>query len=131
MTDPAYRHRSEIGFAETDASGWMHFPNAFIHFERAEHAYLRSKGILVFDRSSGGWPRVHASCDYRHPLITGESIEVLLWISRIGSSSVTWKFSIINSAGQTCAEGTVTTVRVDGTGKPQPLSVEERNTLGG
>lgn len=131
MTDPAYRHRSEIGFAETDASGWMHFPNAFLHFERAEHAFLKSKGLLVFDRAAGGWPRVHASCDYRLPLVTGERIDVLLWIARLGTSSVSWKFTITNATGETCAEGDVTTVRVDGTGKPQPLTTDERQALGG
>ena len=129
MDAPLHRHAREVAFADTDASGWMHFPNAFQYFEEAEHAFLKSRGILVFDRAHGGWPRVNVSCEYRQPLVTGDRIEVLLGISRIGNSSVTWEFEILNPAGQTACHGRVTTVRVDHLGRPQPISPAERAAL--
>jgi YbgC/YbaW family acyl-CoA thioester hydrolase len=131
MHSPLHRHPCEVAFADTDASGWMHFPNVFRYFEEAEHAFLKSRGILVFDRARGGWPRVNVSCDYKRPLVTGDRIEVLLEIARIGTSSVTWKFEIVNAGGETAASGAVTTVRVNHEGKPQPLDENERNALGG
>ena len=129
MENPAHRQAGEIAFGDTDASGWMHFPNVFKYAEAAEHAFLRSRGILVFDRAEGGWPRVKVACDYKRPFQCGDSFQVLLSISRIGASSVTWDFEILNAAGEIAAFGSMTNVRVDQEGKPQMISTEERAAL--
>lgn len=129
MDQPVHRHAREVAFGDTDASGWMHFPNVFLYVEEAEHAFLRSRGLLVFDRALGGWPRVKVGCDYRHPLVTGDRIEVQLAIARLGTTSVTWDFEIVLASGSTAARGSMTTVRVDANGRPQPLSEEERRAL--
>ena len=131
MESPQYIHQGEVAFGDTDASGWMHFPNVFRYFEEAEHAFLRSRGILVFDRSQGGWPRVKVTCDFKRPLVTGDRIEVLLEIARIGASSLTWNFEIVTFNGETAAFGSVTTVRVDHEGKPRLIDDDERAALGG
>ena len=129
MNSPLHRQISEVAFGDTDASGWMHFPNIFHYFEEAEHAFLKSRGLLVFARDQGGWPRVKVSCDYKRPLLTGDRIEVLLGVSRVGNSSVTWDFEVLTSTGELAASGSVTTVRVDREGKPQPISDAERAVL--
>jgi YbgC/YbaW family acyl-CoA thioester hydrolase len=129
MDAPLHRHTCEVAFGDTDASGWMHFPNIFRYFEEAEHAFLKSRGILVFDRAQGGWPRVKVTCDYKRPLITGDRIEVLLEIARLGASSVTWNFEVLDPSGETAAFGSVTTVRVDHEGRPQIISEGERKAL--
>ena len=118
----------EVAFGDTDASGWMHFPNVFRYFEEAEHAFLRSLGILVFDRAQGGWPRVKVNCDFKKPLLTADKIEVLLEIGRVGSSSITWNFEV-RKENEIAAFGSVTTVRVDPLGRPQEISAEERAAL--
>jgi YbgC/YbaW family acyl-CoA thioester hydrolase len=129
MDAPLHRHSCEVAFGDTDASGWMHFPNIFRFFEEAEHAFLKSRGILVFDRAQGGWPRVKVTCDYKRPLITGDRIEVLLEIARLGASSVSWNFEVLDPSGETAAFGSVTTVRVNHEGRPQLISEEERGAL--
>ena len=129
MDQPLHRHACEVAFGDTDASGWMHFPNIFLYAERAEHAFLKSRGVLVFDRALGGWPRVSVSCDFRHPLLTGDRIEVLLAIRHLGTSSITWEFEILTANGEIAAAGAMTNVRVNATGKPQPISGEERAAL--
>lgn len=129
MDAPLHRQVCEIAFGDTDASGWMHFPNIFRFFEAAEHAFLKSRGLLVFDRAQGGWPRVKVCCDYRRPLLTGDRIEVQLGISRIGGSSMTWDFEVLNAEGEIAALGSVTTVRVDHEGTPQSISPQERTAL--
>ncbi len=129
MENPVHRRAGEIAFGDTDASGWMHFPNVFKYVEEAEHAFLRSRGILVFDRAEGGWPRVKVSCDYKRPFRCGERFEVLLAIFRIGASSVTWNFEVINAAGEIAACGSMTSVRVDHEGKPVLIIDEERGKL--
>jgi acyl-CoA thioester hydrolase len=129
MEAPIHRHACEVAFGDTDASGWMHFPNIFRYFEEAEHAFLKSRGIVVFDRTQGGWPRVRVSCDFKRPLLTGDRIEVLLEIFRIGNSSIVWNFEVLTAVGETAAHGSVTTVRVDHEGRSQAISQDERSRL--
>ncbi len=129
MENPVHRLMGEIAFGDTDASGWMHFTHIFRYVEKAEHGFLRSRGILVFDRETGGWPRVKVSCDYRRPFLTGDRYEVVLGISYIGTSSVTWDFEVLNAAGEIAALGSLTNVRVDHQGKPVPISDDEKARL--
>lgn len=129
MDHPLHRQAGEIAFGETDASGWMHFPNVFKYVEAAEHAFLRSRGVLVFDREQGGWPRVKVTCDYKRPFLCGERYEVLLAISRMGASSVTWDFEMVNGHGEIAASGSMTNVRVDAQGRPREITAEERAAL--
>lgn len=130
MHAPLFAHPNRVTFADTDASGWVHFPKFFRFAEEAEHEFFRSHGALVFDRSLGGWPRVNASCDFLHPLMFGDVVETRLNIIRLGNSSVTWGFEIIKTAsGETSARGSMTTVLVDGTGKPVAIPAELRALL--
>jgi YbgC/YbaW family acyl-CoA thioester hydrolase len=130
MDKPQHRHSMLVAFGDTDASGWMHFPNIFRYFEEAEHAFLKSRGVLVFDRKQGGWPRVKVACDYKRPLLTGERIEVQLKVTRIGTSSVNWHFEVLTETGEVAAHGSVTTVRVNRNGLPQTITQAERDALG-
>lgn len=129
MDQIVHRQSCELAFADTDASGWMYFPNIFKYVEIAEQAYLRQQGILVFDRNLGGWPRVKVSCQYKRPFLFGDKIEVRLAIERIGASSLTWKFEVVNANGELSASGGLTTVRVDNFGRPQIISATERQQL--
>ena len=130
MESPLHRHTCEVAFADTDASGWMHFPNIFLYVERAEHDFLKSRGVLVFARDQGGWPRVRLTCDFHRPLVTGDRIEVLLDISHIGTTSITWEFAVLTATGETAAAGTMTTVRVNAIGKPMEIPAADRAALG-
>jgi len=129
MDVPLYRHHREVAFADTDASGWVHFPNILRYVEEAEHAFLELRGVLVFDRALGGWPRVNLNCDFAKPLQFGDRVEVQLAIAQIGNSSVTWKFELQNEAGECAVHGSMTTVRVDHEGRPQSLTTAERTAL--
>lgn len=129
MEHPLYRQVGQVAFGDTDASGWMHFPNVFTYVEKAEHTFLQSLGLLVFDRAQGGWPRVKVSCDFKRPFQFGDSYEILLSISRLGTTSVTWDFEVHNATGEIAALGSMTTVRVDHLGRPIPLSDRERTAL--
>lgn len=51
MDQPAYRHLSEVAFADTDASGLAHFSKMLCYVEIAEHAFLASIGIPVFSNN--------------------------------------------------------------------------------
>lgn len=129
MDNIRHRQTLEVAFGDTDASGWVHFPNIFRYVEIAEHTFLSSLGIIVFARDGGGWPRASVSCDFKRPLRMGDRIEVLLGISRIGGASVTWEFEVLGGDGEMAASGRMTTVRVGPDGKPRVLSEDERGRL--
>lgn len=122
---------SEVAFADTDASGWMHFSNIFRHVERAEHAFLLTRGIDVFDLTDGGWPRVRVECDYKLPLLPGDRMVVEIAIPKMGNSSITWMFEIIHASKGIVASGNMTTVRVDAGGRPIEISTQLREKLQG
>ena len=129
MEHPSFHLSAEIAFADTDASGLMHFPTIFRHIEAAEHACLKQRGVLVFDRAEGGWPRVNVNCDYRKQLLAGDTIEVQLKIAKLGTSSILWEFEVLNAEGEVAASGSMTNVRVDATGAKQSISEAERKAL--
>ncbi len=129
MENPVHRHVREVAFADTDASGWVHFPNVFRFVEAAEHEFLRSRGITVFDPANGGWPRVHASCDYHRPIKPGESIEIQLGIATLGNSSIHWTFEVLGTDGTLKASGGMTTIRIGADGKKQSISPADRAAL--
>jgi acyl-CoA thioester hydrolase len=120
MDSPHHRHQLIVPFGDTDASGWMHFPNVFRYVEAAEHEFLKVRGLLVFDRGQGGWPKVHVDCDYKRPLLTGDEIEVQLAVFRVGAAAVTWSFEVWK-AGELSSSGSFVTVRVGSDGKPEVI----------
>jgi len=74
-----FRHHRRVEFFETDMAGIVHFSNYLRYMEMAEHDFLRSLGHSVNGPIGGrhiGWPRVHASCDYRAPLRFEDDVEV-------------------------------------------------------
>lgn len=130
MHAPLFSHPDRVTFADTDASGWMHFSKVFRFVEEAEHEFLRWRGLLVFDKSIGGWPRVNVACDYLRPLAFGDEVETRLSILRLGNSSVTWGFEIVTSAtNETAARGSMTTVFLNADGKPAPIPEDWRARL--
>lgn len=97
---PAHRflYRKRVEFADTDVAGIVHFSNFFRYMEVAEHAFYRSLGFSVHDfrprpdADPIGWPRVHASADYRLPLFFEEEIEIELLVEEIRSKTVKYYF---------------------------------------
>lgn len=85
-----------IEFSETDMAGIVHFSNFFKYMERAEHAFYRSLGFSVVAGKDAdppiGWPRVHASCDYRRPLKFEDELEICLFVEEVKSRSIRYAF---------------------------------------
>ncbi len=101
MAEHRFLYRRRVEFADTDVAGIMHFSNFFRFMEVAEHAFYRSLGFSVHpfrdeaDTEKGpnvGWPRVHASADYRLPLKFEEEVEIELLIEEIRGKVVRYYF---------------------------------------
>jgi YbgC/YbaW family acyl-CoA thioester hydrolase len=105
-----------VEFADTDMAGIMHFANFFRFMEAAEHAFFRSIGASIHAEIDGqtiGWPRVHASCDYKRPLRFEDEVEIHLRVREKREKSLTYDF-VFRKAGEAedVARGCVTAVCV-------------------
>ncbi len=107
-----------VEFSETDMAGIVHYSNFFRYMETAEHAFFRSLGFSIVTEQVDppvGWPRVHASCDYKQPLRFEDEVEIHMLVSEKRSKSLTYtfKFRKLNSADNAeIARGKLTVVCV-------------------
>lgn len=91
-----FTYRRRVQFSDTDMAGIMHFANFFRFMEETEHAFYRSLGFSVHPFTKNGeeedpqvgWPRVHASADYRLPLHFEEEVEIEVLVEEIQGKSV-------------------------------------------
>ena len=83
----------QVEFSDTDTAGIMHFSNFFRFMEAAEHAFFRSLGISIHRAGSNlGWPRVHADCDFKHPLRFEDVVEIRLLVREKKKKSIVYNF---------------------------------------
>jgi len=107
-----------VEFSETDMAGIVHFANFFRYMETAEHAFIRALGCSVAPGGAGariGWPRVHARCDYVHPLRFEDEVEIHLLVARKRSKALTYEFhfrKLIEPVPVDVARGSLTVVCV-------------------
>jgi acyl-CoA thioester hydrolase len=107
-----------VEFSETDMAGIVHYSNFFRYMETAEHAFFRSLGFSIVTHQVDppvGWPRVHASCDYKQPLRFEDEVEIHMLVAEKRSKSLSYifKFRKLNSPHPTeIARGKLTVVCV-------------------
>ena len=83
----------QVEFSDTDMAGIMHFSNFFRFMEAAEHAFFRSLGTSIHEADSDlGWPRVHAGCDFKHPLRFEDLVEICLLVREKKKKSLVYTF---------------------------------------
>ncbi len=90
-----FRLTRRVEFADTDMAGIVHFSNFFRYMDATEHAFLRSLGFSVVTTQVDppvGWPRVHAECDYRYPLLFEDLVEIHLLVIEKRSKSLGYEF---------------------------------------
>jgi YbgC/YbaW family acyl-CoA thioester hydrolase len=94
-----------VEFSETDMAGIVHFSNFFRYMETSEHAFYRSLGYSVilnqFDPHLG-FPRVHASCDYKRPLRFEDHVEIHMLVKEKRSRVLSYffRFSKVDGEGR-------------------------------
>ncbi|MBI3875791.1 MAG: acyl-CoA thioesterase [Verrucomicrobia bacterium] len=107
-----------VEFSETDMAGIVHYSNFFKYMETAEHAFFRSLGFSIVTRDANtpvGWPRVHASCDFRHPLRFEDEVEIHMLVVEKKAKALTYEFRFrkLNTSPQIeVARGRLTAVCV-------------------
>lgn len=112
MAEHEFIIKRRVEFNETDMAGIVHFSNFFRYMEYAEHAFFRSLGRSISDPDLGiGWPRVHCSCDFKHPLMFEDEFEIHMLISAKTGKTMSYQFRF-RKDGIEAARGNVTIVCV-------------------
>jgi YbgC/YbaW family acyl-CoA thioester hydrolase len=102
-----------VEFGDTDMAGIMHFSNFFRFMEVAETDFLRSRGLnvsWVADGVKWGFPRVSAACDYQKPAKFQDVLTVAVALEKVGTKSVSYRFTFTNQSGEPLATGRMTSV---------------------
>src|SRR5437870_4534150 len=113
-----FKATRRVEFSDTDMAGIMHYANFFRFMETAEHGFYRSLGFSVAEMSlhpKMGWPRVHASCDYRRPLRFEDDVEIHLLVLEKRPKALTYEFRFAKAddpAREEIARGKLTVVCV-------------------
>ena len=113
-----FKQTRRVEFSDTDMAGIMHFSNFFCFMEVAETAFFRSLGFSIFPASregTVGWPRVHADCDFRHPLRFEDLVEVHLLVREKKERAIVYAFifrKLNDTPIKEVARGTIVTACV-------------------
>ena len=96
-----------VEFAETDMAGIAHYSEFFRYMEETEHAFFRSLGFSIDTKLdvNYGWPRVHASCDFKQAVRFEDELEIRLLVREKKSRSIDYAFVFrkLNDNGVICS----------------------------
>jgi acyl-CoA thioester hydrolase len=111
MNAEPFVYRRLVQFADTDLAGIVHFSSLFRIMEEAEHAFLRSLGLTVYEPHGDGvtWPRVSVKADFHSPARFEDELEVAVAVAAMTNKAVTYALAI-SSKGHAIATGSITAV---------------------
>ena len=114
----AYRTRLPVRFGDVDRAGIVYFPIIFHYLHVAQEDffsdYIGTPYHRLIEEERLGFPTVSDSTDFLRPLKYGDSMEIVVWISRLGDSSATFEFEVRDSAtGEVRARSSQVKVAVD------------------
>lgn len=134
----AFRHTltDRVQFADTDMAGIVHFSNFFRYMERVEHDFFRALGMSIWDGHNEvsaedrvGWPRVHASCDYKAPLHFEEVFTMELLVEEVRRKTLRYLVRFWKKDGTLSAEGRIIAAcvqRDEATGRMKAVDIPAR-----
>ncbi len=119
--------RLRVAWVDTDAGGRIHFSNAFRWAELAEVGLVRN--VLSIEEWAD-FPRRHVHAEFLKVLRFDDEIEVRLRVDRLGTTSITYAWTI-SKDGEPHVLGGHTVVHVDAEGRSSPIPDRIRAALSG
>lgn len=127
-------HRLDVRFRDCDPMGHANNAVYLTYLEQARFAHWRDVWGMNFERLPPGTPGVilaRAEIDYRLPARYGDLLEIRIGLERIGRTSFTYSYEILDAEGRLVASARSVQVMYDyEVGRPVPLSAELRARLG-
>jgi 4-hydroxybenzoyl-CoA thioesterase len=94
----AYKTTLAVRFGDVDKAGIVYFPRVFHYLHIAQEDFFAGHVGVAYHRliedERLGFPTVSDSTDFIKPLKYGDMLEILVYISRVGRSSVVFEFEI-------------------------------------
>ena len=128
-----FTRKTNVRMNDTDAAGVIYFANQLrIAHEVFEH-FLDSVNLGVahmLDNTDYRFPIIHAEADYKAPLKVGDALTINMTVDRIGDSSATFGFQILDRHGKEVGTAKIVHVAVDKTTwKKRPLPQELKDAF--
>jgi 4-hydroxybenzoyl-CoA thioesterase len=114
----AYEVVLPVRFGQVDYAGIMYYPRFFENFHTVfEDMFSTKLGVpyvSILKERRFGFPMVHVETDFRRPFRFGDPMRLVLDVTRIGRSSITFRYRGYNgSATEVSVEALGTVVVTD------------------
>lgn len=126
-----FRCEDRVRWADVDLVGIMRFSAVTRFLEMAEQELLRAANLpysFIFDAPEVWMPRRHMSIEYLTPARIDDLLSMVIWVSRLGDTSLTLTMELTHEDGRVVAVVTLVVVCVtvtDFTKRPLPHIVRE------
>ncbi|HVL67362.1 MAG TPA: thioesterase family protein [Vicinamibacterales bacterium] len=131
--DTIFRHTLDVRFRDCDPMGHVNNAVYLTYLEQARFTHWREVWGIDFERLPPGTPGVilaRAEIDYRHPAKYGDVLEIRVGLERIGRTSFTYAYEIVDQQRRVVAEARTVLVIYDyAAGRPAPIPDELRRKL--
>jgi len=128
-----YTYRTYVRMHDTDAAGVIFFANQLQVAHLAFEAFLDSVGLglgAMIAEKDYRMPIVHAETDFKAPIYLGDELTIQLTAKRIGNSSFTLDYRVLNQDGLDVGSARTIHCAVDrDSWKKRPIPDEIRNAL--
>ena len=107
-----------VRFGDADPAGLVYYPVIFHYFHIAMEEFFAARCGISYQRLMAderiGFPTINVQAEFFKPLVYGDVAEVLVSVSRVGRSSVTFEYSARRTSdGVLCARSTQVQVAMD------------------
>ena len=114
----AYKTTLSVRFGDVDKAGIVYYPRIFHYLHVAQEDFFAGRAGIAYHRlieeERLGFPTVSDSTDFIKPLMYGDTLDILVYISRVGASSVVFEFEIYRSgSAEVLARSSQTKVAVN------------------
>jgi acyl-CoA thioester hydrolase len=114
-TPVSFISRQPVFWDTLDLMGIMHNAAYLLLFERARTEFWRAQGVKGYGDGGFDWPYMVArnEINYRAPIISEQTVEVHVFVTKLGRSSVTFGHEVYSADGKLAADGGTVLVRID------------------
>jgi len=126
MSPLIFTHRLDVRFRDCDPMGHVNNAVYLTYLEQARFAHWRS---LERGSDAPGVILAHAEIDYHKPATYGDTLEIRISLERIGKSSLTYTYEIVDQHDSLVAKARSVLVSYDyaaGKSVPVPDDVREQ-----
>mgnify|MGYP001764777294 CR=1 FL=1 len=110
-----FRCTDRVRWADVDLVGIMRYSAVTRFLDMAEQELLRAAGLpysFIFEAPELWMPRRHLSIEFLAPARIDDLLHMVIWVSRLGDSSLTLTMDLRHDDGRLVAEVTLVVVCV-------------------